>query len=323
MKFSLVIPLAPYRDAEIVESIKKLNYPHSEFQIIIVKGTNASANRNKGALRAKGEIIGFLDDDAVIEPDFLKKVEYFFNKHPETDIVGGPQLTPKDEKGFALISGYALSSKFGAAGSSSRYKEGKINLNADEKSITSANLFVKKEVMEKVQFDTSLWPGEDPKFIADSKKEGLNIAYSPDFTLFHRRRPTLRGLIKQIFNYGRVRPLKENFIETLKMPIFLVPVLFVIYLLALLWNILINPQITGNLISNNPLNIKSNWLFIPLVAYLSLAILFSVYECEKNKHYFAVLLLPFIYPIIHLSYGCGMIYGYYQKSITVFKSTFF
>ncbi len=305
MRFSIVIPLAPYRDAEIIDSIKKLDYPVSEFHVVVIKGRNPSENRNRGASKARGEIIGFLDDDAIIEKDFLNKVDEFFKKHPEIDIVGGPQLTPKDEKGFAKTSGYALASKFGAADTISRYIEGKLNLNADEKSITSANLFVKREIMEKVKFDVNLWPGEDPKFISDAKKLNLRVAYSPDFTLFHRRRPTLKGLIKQNFNFGKVRPAKESFRETLKNPTFLVPSFFVLYLIFVLFMSII--------LTNNILSMPYLLIFLPLALYSLLDLMFSFLESIKNKDYRAVFLLLFIYPIIHISYGLGMISGWLRK----------
>ena len=71
----------------------------------------------------------------------------FFEKHKEVDIVGGPQLTPLDEKGFAKISGYALSSKFGAWKLSSRYSITEEKLDVDETALTSANLFCKSLIV--------------------------------------------------------------------------------------------------------------------------------------------------------------------------------
>lgn len=299
MKFSIVIPVAPERNAEILESLKNLDYPKKEFHVIVIKGKNPSENRNKGAKKAKGEIIGFLDDDGILEKDFLKNVEGFFKKYPWIDIVGGPQLTPKNEKGFAKISGYALASKFGASGTANRYKKGELTLNADEKLITSANLFVKKQVMEKIKFDMKLFPGEDPKFIEDARKTGFKVAYSPDFVIYHRRRPTIGKLMKQIFNYGKVRPLKERFIKTLKKPIFLIPSLFVIYLI-----------ISSVFLM---LNIYPYIFIIPLIIYLILNLLFSIFESIKNKDLKAVFILPLIFSIIHISYGTGMIYGWIKK----------
>ncbi len=306
MKFSLVIPVAPDRDAPIISTLNELDYKKSDFEIIVEKGTNPSDNRNRGAEKAKGKIIGFLDDDATVEKGFLQDVETFFNSHEEIDIAGGPQLTPKNQKGFAKISGYALTSKFGAAGTADRYKTGKLNLDADESSLTSANLFVKREVMKKIHFDSTLFPGEDPKFIDDAKKANLKVAYCPDFVIYHKRRETLKALIRQIFNYGKVRPAKENFRETAKKPLFLIPSLFVIYLL-----------ISSVFLM---LNIYSNIAIIPLFVYAILNILFSIVESIKNKNLLAFFPLLFIYPIIHISYGTGMMFGYINDNKHLNKS---
>jgi len=44
-----------------------------------------------------------------------------------------------------------------------------------------------------------------------------------------------------------------------------------------------------------------------------LIILFGIGDSIKNKDYKAIFILPLIYPLIHLSYGYGMIYGYLKK----------
>lgn len=318
MRFSLVIALAPYRDAEILKSIGEMDFSKKEYEVIIEKGFNASDNRNRGAEKAKGEIIGFLDDDGIVPENLLKNVERFFREHSEIDIVGGPQLTPLDEKGFAKISGYALSSKFGGWNTSNRYGKKKLNLNADGTHLTSAIMFCKKKVLKEIKFDTNLWPGEDPKFIEDARRKNFKVAYSPDLIIYHRRRPTLKALIKQIFNYGRVGPLKEKFSETLKKPFFLVPSLFFMYLIFLvgiLESPLIKIRITGNAINQDGIFSIPFFFFLPLILYAFANLFFSVYESLKNKNIAGIFLLPFIFPIIHLSYGIGRIYGYAQKKI--------
>jgi len=312
MKFTLVIPVAPERGAEIIESIKKLDYPKSEFHVVVVRGLNPSENRNKGADKGTGEYVVFLDDDAKIEPDYLLRIEDFINRHPEIEIVGGPQLTPKDDKGFAKISGYALSSLFGAYKLASRYSCMEESCDVDETCITSANLICKKEVMEKIRFDSSLFPGEDPKFISDAKKIGYKVGYDPKIRIFHRRRADSRSMLKQFFNYGKVRPAKESFFETLKMPFFFVPSLFTIYLALLIISVLIRPTITGNVIETNVSSIWF-WWFIPIIIYILLMIVFSIHDSIKNKDFKSFPLLLPIYPMIHLSYGIGMIYGYLLK----------
>jgi succinoglycan biosynthesis protein ExoA len=178
--------------------------------------------------------------------------------------------------------------------------------------ITSANLICRKKVLEKVKFDPKLFPGEDPKFISDAKKAGFRVAYNPDLIIYHRRRPDVKSLFKQIFNYGKVRPLKEKFSETLKMPFFLIPSLFLLYLAIVLVTLLV--LITKKMIGFQNLNLGIYfWIFLPLFLYIFLALCFALYDSTKNKDYKAILFLPFIYPIIHVSYGAGMIYGYLKK----------
>lgn len=315
MKFSLVIALAPKRKTEILKSIEKLNYPKRDFEVVAIEGRNASNNRNKGAAKSKGEIVAFLDDDAVVDRNLLKNAADFFKEHKEIDIVGGPQLTPKDDGGFARISGYALSSKFGAWKMANRYEGKKLNLKADGDSLTSANLFCRKEVVQKVKFDPALFPGEDPKFIEDARKQGFTVAYSPHLIVHHRRRPSVKQFVKQIFNYGRVGPFKESFSETLKKPFFLGPSIFLIYLIVIIAFIIANPSITGNIVgfSKQPTVLGS--LLWPLIIYLWLDLLFSIFETTKNAHTSALVPLFFIFPLLHLSYGAGRIYGYIKKLV--------
>lgn len=310
MKFSLVIPIAPERNAEIIESIKRLDYPKDKFEVIFERGLNPSENRNRGADKAKGEIIVFLDDDAEIHKDYLKNLEKFLKKYPEIDVVGGPQLTPSTDKGFAKISGYALSSFFGVWKVSNRYAGKKEILGADEIDLTSANLACKKQIFNKIKFDRRLFPGEDPKFISDAKKQGFKVAYSPKIILYHKRRATIKGLMKQVFNYGKTRPAKESFNETLKRPFFFIPTLFIVYLIILYSFIVSNLTITGNIINSGS---YLNLLFLPLIIYIALNLIFSIYDSINNNDFKVILILPFIYPLIHLSYGMGMIYGYLGK----------
>lgn len=315
MKFSLVIALAPKRPTEVLKSIEKLNYPKKDFEIIAIEGRNASINRNKGAAKSKGEIVAFIDDDAIVDKDLLKNAADFFKKHKEIGIVGGPQLTPEDDKGFARISGYALSSKFGGWKAANRYEGKKLNLKADGDSLTSANLFCRKEVVQKVKFDPALFPGEDPKFIEDARKKGFKVAYSPNLIVHHRRRPHIKQFIKQIFGYGKVGPFKESLSETLKKPFFLVPSIFLIYLILIIAFIISNPAIVLHIagFSKQPTVLGS--LLWPLIIYLWLDLLFSIFETTRNEHTSALVPLFFIFPLLHLSYGAGRIYGYIKKLV--------
>ena len=318
VKFSLIIPVAPERKAEILASIEQLDYPKEAFESVVARGANPSENRNRGAARARGDILVFLDDDATLPADYLRQAETFFATYPGIDIVGGPQLTSAREPGFGRISWYALSSIFGAWKVSTRYAVKKVMLTADETAVSSANLLCRRRVLETVGFDTSLFPGEDPKFIADAARAGFHIAYSPNIVLYHRRRPTLPTLMRQIFSYGQARPRKETWRQTMTMPFFFLPSLLVCYVLGLIVLVSVRPQII-----RNPLAVSQGFqgtpalmkiLFLPLVLYAAAAVFFGIYEAWRHRDIKAVFFLPLIYPAIHLSYGLGMIWGYIRKA---------
>lgn len=296
IKFSLIIPVAPWRDAEIVNSIKELDFPKNNYEIIIQKGKNPSDNRNIGVKKSKGEILVFLDDDAIISKDYLKKLSKFLKKYPKIDIIGGPQLTPKDDRFFAKISGIALMSNFGAFKVNKRYKKGELNFNAGETELTSANLCVKKKVFEKIDgFNINMYPGEDPEFIFRAKNFGFKVAYNPEMIIYHRRRPNLLSFFGQFFKYGLVRPKRNKILKDSKL-FFMIPMFFSLYILFLCILIIINKI-----------------FLIPLEIYLILSLIFSAYDSIKHKNIIAFFILPFLYLVIHLSYGIGMIIGYIKR----------
>ncbi len=298
MKFSLIIPVAPYRTAPILKYIKNLDYPKENYEVIVEYGTNASENRNKGIQKAKYDILCFLDDDAELPKDYLKNIEKFFKKYPEIDVVGGPQLTPKSDPFFAKVSGYILSSFLGTHKMSNRYKKGKLNLDADESYLTSANLIIKKSVFKKTsKFNPELWGGEDPELIRRLKKLGFKIAYSPQIIFYHKRRPTFKEFCKQFFHYGKgyvnykMRTLGER-----PSLLHLIPTIFIFYLILLPF-----------LYYNNPL------FAIPFIVYTITTLVYSILIIKSTHHYSAFPYLPFLFFAIHISYGLGLFRGLIKK----------
>ncbi len=293
-EISAIIPLGFERELDIKESFDKFG---KGIKLIIEKGPNPSENRNRGVKKAKTRFVAFLNAHSILTENWEEEVKKFFKEHSEIDIVGGPQLTLRDDPIFERASGYALSSIFGAGEVRYRYKIRELNLNANEKHLTSANLICRKHVLNKVRFDEDLWPGEDPKFISDAINSGFRVAYSPDIVVYHKRRKNLSGLIKQIFNYGFTRTRKEELSETLKKPAFLVPSLFVLYLLFLPTLVLL-----------------SRYLLIPLLLYILLNLFFSFSKGLKSKDWKSMFLLPLLFFTIHSSYGIGFLFGVINKN---------
>lgn len=294
IKFSLIIPVAPNRDAEILKSIKNLDYDHKKIEVIVKNGTNPSKNRNDAAKEAKGEFLVLLDDDAVIKKNYLKLLDNIIKKyHPLA--LGGPQLTPHDDNYFGKASGHILTSFIATHNMSNRYKRGKINKNANEFYFTSANFCISREVYLSLNgFNETLFPGEDPEFFSRLKDKGINILYHPMMIIYHRRRSDLLSMSKQFFLYGLVRIKKEKISKTNSL-IFYIPSLFVIYLILLPFLYLITPL-----------------LVLPFFIYLAIIIATSLDLSFKN-HLKYLILYPFLFFIVHISYGGGMLFSLFHK----------
>lgn len=292
-KFSLVIAVAPWRDAEIISSINKLNYPKDQFEVIIKKGPKAQDNRNNGVKASKGEIILFLDDDGIIESDFLKKVDSFFKRYPQVDILGGPQITPNTDKTFARVSGYAMSTKLGAGGASKRYKRNNLTLDADSNYISGALMICKRKVFKKLEFNRNIYPGDDTNFIESAKNKGFVVAFDPDIFIYHRRRADLKGYIKQVGTFAYTRSSVKLIREKFTSPFFYIPSMFLIYLAVLPTLLFI-----------------SKLFLIPLITYVILILSVSIIETIKNKDSSAILILPWLFFLTHIVYGTMFIYGY-------------
>lgn len=296
-KITIVIPLDPEKE---LSNFKELNIDKGRADVLIIKGKNPSKNRNIGVekvLKTKTEFVGFINGHTKLSDEWFSEIDKFFKENKEIDIVGGPQLGFNNNI-FSISSDYALSSIFGAAGVRTRYKKSKIDLNANETQLTSANLVCKRRVFEKTMFDEKLYPGEDPKFISDAKKAGFKIAYSPNIIVYNKRRSNIFELAKQIYKYGKTRPEKENILETLKKPFFIIPSLFVIYLFLILF------YLDYIAITKNSLNVL---FFIPLIIYIFMIILFSFIGMIKTKKSLSIFLIPLIYITIHISYGAGFL----------------
>ena len=65
---------------------------HSEIKLRYVVETEQglSAARNKGIKEAKGDIIIYVDDDALVDADYIRIYAEHFASHPETMAAGGP-----------------------------------------------------------------------------------------------------------------------------------------------------------------------------------------------------------------------------------------
>ena len=65
-------------------------HPEINFRYVIETEQGLSAARNKGIKEAKGEIIIYVDDDALVDADYIRIYATHFAAYPETMAAGGP-----------------------------------------------------------------------------------------------------------------------------------------------------------------------------------------------------------------------------------------
>lgn len=67
-------------------------HPEVNFRYTHEKEQGLSAARNRGIKEAKGDILVYIDDDALVDNHYLRDYAEWFEQHPETMACGGPIL---------------------------------------------------------------------------------------------------------------------------------------------------------------------------------------------------------------------------------------
>ncbi len=286
IKYSFIVPLAPTAKLEATNAIKNLDYDKDKFELISECGLNPSRNRNVAASKAKGDFLIIINAHSLPAPDYLSKLDEFFTKHPEIDLVGGPHLTPKDDNLFATATGLALASKFVMLGTYKRYAQAEERLSATEIDLTTANCCVRRSAYFSVGgFDEKIYPGEDVVLFNALKSKDFKLAYSPSLIVYQRRRANIAGLARQMFGYGASSTvLGHNRFSSL------LQLLLYAYLITI-----IIPQL-------RPLAIALSLLY---VAY----VVFTTAHISVKAPSVANFLLLIIIPTVHISYGFGAMLG--------------
>ena len=74
---------------EVCEAFTK-KHPEVNFRYTVEPEQGLSAARNKGIKEAKGDIIVYIDDDALIDTWYLRTIIEYMSAHPEISAIGGP-----------------------------------------------------------------------------------------------------------------------------------------------------------------------------------------------------------------------------------------
>jgi cellulose synthase/poly-beta-1,6-N-acetylglucosamine synthase-like glycosyltransferase len=139
---------------------------------------------------AAHEILGFIDADAKVEPQWLKKLVSHLNE-PRVAGVSGSIETWNDQNPWAKGIGYELKNRYG-------------RIRKYTTRIATMNLLLKKAVIEEVGgWDENLASQYDTDLGYRLSAKDYRIAYESSAVCYHYNRSTLRAYFNQQLQYGK------------------------------------------------------------------------------------------------------------------------
>lgn len=212
-KVSIIV--AAYNSQETIEecltSILALNYPLGFFEVIVMDGSskdatvkiaekypvkvvsirlNAPAAYNYAMKIASHEVLGFIDADAKVEPEWLNKLAPHL-EDPKVAGASGSIETWNAENPWARSIGYELKNRYSRIG---KYTG----------RIATMNLLLKKAVIEEAGgWDEKLPSQYDTDLGFRISAKAYKIAYEPSVVCYHFNRPTLKAYYRQQLQYGK------------------------------------------------------------------------------------------------------------------------
>ena len=159
------------------------------FRYVVEQEQGLSVAKNKGIREAKGDLIVYIDDDALVDTHYLKDYADWFEQHPETMAAGGP-VQPRYEEGEepAWMTPYTrslLTAWMDYGDKVREYPKGRYP--------GGGNAAYRKEVFEKVGvFNTALgrkggnlMGSEEKDIFAKMHQLGMQVLYLPNPVLHH------------------------------------------------------------------------------------------------------------------------------------------
>ncbi|MBW1804260.1 MAG: glycosyltransferase, partial [Deltaproteobacteria bacterium] len=173
---------------------------HHKISVVPTGPVNPSVKRNMGAARASGDILAFLDDDALPHYSWMNTgVRHFGNEGVAA--VGGPAVTPPGSSMEERISGHIFASPLVSGPYRYRYIPHRFQEVDD---YPSCNFFISSEIFNHLGgFSSQHWPGEDTLICRDIRmKTGKKILYDPHLIVDHRRRAVFSDHLNQVRRYA-------------------------------------------------------------------------------------------------------------------------
>jgi succinoglycan biosynthesis protein ExoA len=220
-------------EIKAVMAARQLDYAPELLEILVTRGKQPSVQRNTALRAARGELIYFLDDDSVTQPDNLRRAASHFSDS-KVQIVGGPNLCPPDSPALEEVFALVLGSWIAFGPSRARYTPvGKLR-DSGEKELILCNLVARREALLGLGgFNEKLYPNEENALMDEIQKRGGRLLYDPELSVHRRPRGSIKSFAKMLMTYGRGRAEQFRVHPTFGSALNFVPPLFCVFLVAL------------------------------------------------------------------------------------------
>lgn len=313
---SVIIPL--HHDGPAFRSCLDgcLDLDHPDFEVLVVSDrpvdippparlvltgsgadTPPGVKRDIGIKHATGDVLAFIDDDAVPRSDWLLAADRAL-ADPAAGAVGGPGLTPPNSGWRERAGGAFYESRLGSGPHRHRF----VQLRRREVDDHPAyNLVVRRAAIEQIGgWGTTFYGGEDTLVCLALVEAGWKLLYDPDVVVYHMRRPIWRQHLAQVGNVGRHRGFfVKAFPKTSLRPSYFLPSVGTLALGLLLAASVFRPEA-------RPLLAGSLAVFAVGGFVLGLA---------EQRDVFLAVLLPAVAVFSHIAYGIQFIRGLFTRRL--------
>jgi glycosyltransferase involved in cell wall biosynthesis len=207
----LVVDNAPAGDAtaEVVRAAAR----RGPVEYLIERRPGLSFARNAAVAGAPNQILAWIDDDEMADPNWLAEVARALADHPEADVVSGvivpAELETREQMWFEQFGGHSKGRGFRPDVFSPATAHVQSPLYPLPPFGTGANMTFRPGVIERIGgFDTALGAGtpamgsEDTLAFTQVLVGGGTIVYQPTAVTQHYHRRDFEGLHKQMVGYG-------------------------------------------------------------------------------------------------------------------------
>src|SRR5262245_30159444 len=164
---------------------------------VVEENRNPATRRNRAVSASAGEILAFIDDDAVAAPRWLATAVAYLDDHPDVLALGGPDPAPEDSTPAELVSETLLATpRIGSGVACHENRRGVFPVTSPS-DVALVNLFVRRAAFR--GFDEAIgYIGEDTALLTCLMP---HVGYHGDVRVFHRRRAFPGPYLRQRWRY--------------------------------------------------------------------------------------------------------------------------